>query len=102
MRPRRSSRLSGALARFLLASGLLEAAAAHVPGAQAHRELVAAEAMAMYGRCYQLKLDLLELGTDVLRPIHGNVTAAYEPADGGPVVHSSRELRPVRLGRQVP
>lgn len=64
-------------------------------------EVAAKESVAMYGRCYQLPLDMLELGTDVLRPIHGNVAAEYVPTDGGPAVRSSRELRPVRLGRQA-
>jgi hypothetical protein len=63
-------------------------------------QLVDARRSTLYGVAYQLQLNLLDLGTDRLPPMIGDLRGRYEPADGGPAIETSDELRPVQIGRR--
>jgi hypothetical protein len=59
----------------------------------------AARGNVLYGTAYRFSLSLLEVGSDRISPVRADVRGRFEPADGGPVVHSSDEVRLVQLGR---
>jgi hypothetical protein len=50
------------------------------------------------GTSYRFSLSLLDVATDAMPPTVGDLRARYEPADGGPVVEASDEVRALQLG----
>ena len=62
--------------------------------------VAAGRAPSPVGVRYLFRLSLLETGTDRLPPTHADLRGRFEPADGGPIVHTRDGVRPVQIGRR--
>ena len=66
-----------------------------------YETLAAGRAQSPIGVRYLFRLNLLESTSDRMPATQGDLRGRYEPANGGPVVHTRDEVRPVQIGRRL-
>ena len=65
-------------------------------------EVARARTRDLYGPSHSFSFSLIDSGGDRLPPSRGDLRGRFEPANGGPTVYSSDEVRAVLLGRGDP